>query len=344
MGASGSMVANRDRNIEMNIADEAKSGTSRINHHGTQSTGAIFSSLKPRQRHLDGTVHQSVSLKSSGSFDPSSASVVVPSEAIDRVRKEYETLKCTKEQEIQALQKKEQKLETENNRLRAELQALNKQCQKLRLERDSAVESSQETTERAIALEQDREKIQRQFKIFRETKESEIQALLQAKRQLESKLHTIEAHGVATMDDHNYNSSSLHNTSMTSDILVPGKTWWAPAPEGDTNSLIGCNITQSNYAASVHDMNEMSHDQPNLPGFPQKDAWMTSSNMASLDPLSNNLPISYATHSYGHYMLKCYISATPDQVEVVKNLISHPSIQKLSCRCLKEGYNLSLVQ
>uniref|UniRef100_H2YTG1 Nephrocystin-3 n=1 Tax=Ciona savignyi TaxID=51511 RepID=H2YTG1_CIOSA len=253
----------------------------------------------------------------------------------DRVRKEYETLKCTKEQEIQALQKKEQKLETENNRLRAELQALNKQCQKLRLERDSAVESSQETTERAIALEQDREKIQRQFKIFRETKESEIQALLQAKRQLESKLHTIEAHGVATMDDHNYNSSSLHNTSMTN-ILVPGKTWWAPAPEGDTNSLIGCNITQSNYAASVHDMNEMSHDQPvvGLCGF----VWGLC-----VFRLVGKIALDFRDLLVFTARL-CYISATPDQVEVVKNLISHPSIQKLSCRCLKEGYNLSLVQ
>uniref|UniRef100_H2YTG2 Nephrocystin-3 n=1 Tax=Ciona savignyi TaxID=51511 RepID=H2YTG2_CIOSA len=251
----------------------------------------------------------------------------------DRVRKEYETLKCTKEQEIQALQKKEQKLETENNRLRAELQALNKQCQKLRLERDSAVESSQETTERAIALEQDREKIQRQFKIFRETKESEIQALLQAKRQLESKLHTIEAHGVATMDDHNYNSSSLHNTSMTSGgwcVIVCGVV------QGDTNSLIGCNITQSNYAASVHDMNEMSHDQPvvGLCGF----VWGLC-----VFRLVGKIALDFRDLLVFTARL-CYISATPDQVEVVKNLISHPSIQKLSCRCLKEGYNLSLVQ
>nr|NP_001071784.1 transcription factor protein [Ciona intestinalis]BAE06602.1 transcription factor protein [Ciona intestinalis] len=334
MGASGSMVGNRDRNIEMNIADEAKSGNTRaMKRHSSQpSGGAIFSSLKPRTRLHEGSIHQSASLKSSGSFDPSSASIIIPSEAVERVRKEYETLKCTKEQEIQALHTKAQKFETENHKLRAEVQALNKQYQKLRLERDAAVENSQETTERAIALEQDREKIQRQFKIFRETKESEIQALLQAKRQLESKFHTMEAHGVATIDDHNYATTSINANAGSGNNDTPGKTWWAPPPDGDAHSLFGHNPNlQTSYSTSLQ---EEEH-QVNIPGFPHRDAW----SVGTL-PSSNILPISYNTQSYGRSLLKCYISCTPDEISLVKNLLSHPTILDLQSHCLKEGYCL----
>ena len=67
--------------------------------------------------------------------------------------------------EISNIQKKEQKLETENRRLRTELQALQMHCKKLQQERDGALEAEHQALVRAAAFESDRDKIQRQFKV-----------------------------------------------------------------------------------------------------------------------------------------------------------------------------------
>ena len=97
--------------------------------------------------------------------------------------------------------------------------------ERLRESRDAAVEGEKQALTRASAFEADRDKIQRQFKvsisesndilaiifamltcsllyfsikIFRETKESELQNLLRAKRELEAKL---TKHGHSFQDD-----------------------------------------------------------------------------------------------------------------------------------------------
>ncbi|ESO06604.1 hypothetical protein HELRODRAFT_137345, partial [Helobdella robusta] len=85
------------------------------------------------------------------------------------------------------------KLETENKKLKTELQALQKTCKKLRDERDFAMDGEQRARMRASAIENDRDKIQRQFKIFRETKENELQSLLKTKRNLEGRLMKLES-------------------------------------------------------------------------------------------------------------------------------------------------------
>ncbi|XP_015423557.1 PREDICTED: nephrocystin-3 [Myotis davidii] len=96
--------------------------------------------------------------------------------------------------------RREAKLDTENKRLRAELQALQKTYQKILREKESALEAKYQAMERAATFEHDRDKVKRQFKIFRETKENEIQDLLRAKRELESKLQRLQAQGIQVFD------------------------------------------------------------------------------------------------------------------------------------------------
>uniref|UniRef100_A0A8C6RX32 Nephrocystin-3 alpha-beta domain-containing protein n=1 Tax=Nannospalax galili TaxID=1026970 RepID=A0A8C6RX32_NANGA len=61
-------------------------------------------------------------------------------------------------------------------------------------------EAKYQAMERAATFEHDRDRVKRQFKIFRETKENEIQDLLRAKRELESKLQRLQAQGIQVFD------------------------------------------------------------------------------------------------------------------------------------------------
>ncbi|KAL7976774.1 hypothetical protein Chor_008723 [Crotalus horridus] len=118
----------------------------------------------------------------------------------ERLKKEYEIFRISKNNEVAAMMKKETKLDKENKRLRAELQALQKTYQKILREKESAVEAKYQAMERAATFEHDRDKVRRQFKIFRETKENEIQDLLRAKRELEAKLQRLQAQGIQIFD------------------------------------------------------------------------------------------------------------------------------------------------
>lgn len=86
---------------------------------------------------------------------------------VERIRKDFEMYRLNKDNEITNMQKKEKKLETENKRLRAELVALQKTCTRMRSERNASLEAEQEALARASAFESDRDKVQRQFKVFK---------------------------------------------------------------------------------------------------------------------------------------------------------------------------------
>ncbi|XP_077772509.1 nephrocystin-3 [Podarcis muralis] len=118
----------------------------------------------------------------------------------ERLKKEYEIFRISKNNEVASMMKKENKLDKENKRLRAELQALQKTYQKILREKESALEAKYQAMERAATFEHDRDKVKRQFKIFRETKENEIQDLLRAKRDLEAKLQRLQAQGIQVFD------------------------------------------------------------------------------------------------------------------------------------------------
>ncbi|XP_028345556.1 nephrocystin-3 isoform X7 [Physeter macrocephalus] len=80
------------------------------------------------------------------------------------------------------------------------VEALQKTYQKILREKESALEAKYQAMERAATFEHDRDKVKRQFKIFRETKENEIQDLLRAKRELESKLQRLQVQGIHVFD------------------------------------------------------------------------------------------------------------------------------------------------
>ncbi|RXM28425.1 Nephrocystin-3 [Acipenser ruthenus] len=132
----------------------------------------------------------------------------------DRLKKDYDIFRVSKNNEIASMQKKEAKLDKENKRLRAELQALQKTYQKILREKESALEAKYQAMERAATFEHDRDRVKRQFKIFRETKEKEIQDLLRAKRDLETKLQRLQAQGIQVYDPADSDSDD-NRTDMT---------------------------------------------------------------------------------------------------------------------------------
>lgn len=169
--------------------------------------------VKPKARLLRSSLRRGprvigASFKSTGSVDLEYAA------EYERLRKEYEIFRVSKNNEIASMQKKEAKLDEENKRLRAELQALQKTYQKILREKESALEAKYQAMERAATFEHDRDKVKRQFKIFRETKEKEIQDLLRAKRDLEAKLQQLQAQGIQIYDP-NDSDSDDNQTTLT---------------------------------------------------------------------------------------------------------------------------------
>uniref|UniRef100_A0A3Q3VSZ2 Nephrocystin-3 n=1 Tax=Mola mola TaxID=94237 RepID=A0A3Q3VSZ2_MOLML len=169
--------------------------------------------VKPKARLLRSSFRRGprvigASFKSTGSVDLEYAA------EYERLRKEYEIFRVSKNNEISSMQKKEAKLDEENKRLRAELQALQKTYQKILREKESALEAKYQAMERAATFEHDRDKVKRQFKIFRETKEKEIQDLLRAKRELEAKMQQLQAQGIQVYDP-NDSDSDDNNTTVT---------------------------------------------------------------------------------------------------------------------------------
>uniref|UniRef100_A0A4W6CXJ0 Nephrocystin-3 n=1 Tax=Lates calcarifer TaxID=8187 RepID=A0A4W6CXJ0_LATCA len=169
--------------------------------------------VKPKARLLRSSFRRTprvigASFKSTGSVDLEYAA------EYERLRKEYEIFRVSKNNEISSMQKKEAKLDEENKRLRAELQALQKTYQKILREKESALEAKYQAMERAATFEHDRDKVKRQFKIFRETKEKEIQDLLRAKRDLEAKLQQLQAQGIQVYDPNDSDSDDNQTTPI----------------------------------------------------------------------------------------------------------------------------------
>ncbi|KAM8967655.1 nephrocystin-3 [Pelodytes ibericus] len=189
--------------------------------------------VKPKARLLRSSFRRGprvigASFKSTGSVDLEYAA------EYERLKKEYEIFRVSKNNEIASMQKKEVKLHEENKRLRAELQALQKTYQKILREKESAVEAKYQAMERTATFEHDRDKVKRQFKIFRETKEKEIQDLLRAKRDLEAKLQRFQAQGIQ-MFDPGESDSDDNDTEVT----VPGTQcdYWTNGALGSEPSM-----------------------------------------------------------------------------------------------------------
>uniref|UniRef100_A0A672PB16 Nephrocystin-3 n=1 Tax=Sinocyclocheilus grahami TaxID=75366 RepID=A0A672PB16_SINGR len=113
-------------------------------------------------------------------------------------------------------------------------QALQKTYQKILREKESALEAKYQAMERAATFEHDRDKVKRQFKIFRETKEKEIQDLLRAKRDLESKLQQLQAQGIQIYDPADSDSDDNGTTVTTAGTQCE---YWSGGVLGSEPSL-----------------------------------------------------------------------------------------------------------
>ena len=120
--------------------------------------------VRPRGRLGLGSV-SSFGRKSKGGSLRNALSFDFDHPEMDKVKREFEMYKMQKESEIANLEKKEQKLDMENKRMRTELQTLQQRVFKLRSERDSAKEAEQQAMARSATFENERDKVQRQFKV-----------------------------------------------------------------------------------------------------------------------------------------------------------------------------------
>ncbi|XP_012883490.1 PREDICTED: nephrocystin-3 [Dipodomys ordii] len=244
---------------------------------------------------------------------------------LERLRKEYEIFRVSKGQEVLSLGRREAQLDSENRRLRAELQALQKTYQKILREKESALEAKYQAMERAATFEQDRDKVKRQFKIFRETKENEIQDLLRAKRELESKLQRLQAQGIQVFDP----GESDSDDSCT-DVTAAGTQCedWAGGALGSEPSLGSMVQLQQSFRGP-----EFAHSSIDVEGpFANinRDDWNAAvAGLLQVTPLLLNCLWSNS--------VRCYLLYT-DETQPEVDLFLQDYAPKLKRMCETLGY------
>ncbi|XP_060562366.1 nephrocystin-3-like [Ruditapes philippinarum] len=276
--------------------------------------------MKPRGK-LGNKITNSVLRKPKGGSLRSALSIDLENPEVERIRREYEIYRLNTENEIQNTSREKTKLETDNKRLRAELTVLQRTCNNMRQERDAAYEEKLQALARAAAFEHDRDKVQRVFKIFRETKESEIQNLLRAKRELENKLSKV-AHGYLPEDTDTTSRTGIDSNSSPGD-------WWtnveSESSMGSTVQLHQSTLRGPEFASSM-----MEFDGPftNV----NKEDW--SSALATLNQIVPIIPEQSLSCS-----LRLYISAPKDAQSEV-DMFMKEYRPRLSSLCNKEGRSL----
>ncbi|XP_060036243.1 nephrocystin-3 isoform X2 [Erinaceus europaeus] len=243
----------------------------------------------------------------------------------ERLKKEYEIFRVSKHQELLAMGRREAKLDTENKRLRAELQALQKTYQKILREKESAVEAKYQAMERAATFEHDRDKVKRQFKIFRETKENEIQDLLRAKRDLESKLQRLQVQGIQVFDPGDSDSDDNRT-----DVTAAGTQceYWSGGALGSEPS-IGSMIQLQQSCRGP----EFAHSSIDVEGpfaNVNRDDWdVAVASLLQITPLFS--------HSLWSNTVRCYLIHT-DETQPEMDLFLKDYSPKLKRMCETMGY------
>ncbi|KAJ8320207.1 hypothetical protein KUTeg_001794 [Tegillarca granosa] len=258
------------------------------------------------------------SRKPKGGSLRSALSVDLENPEVERIRRDFEMYRLNKENDITNMQKKEQKLETENKRLRAELFLLQKTCNNFRTEKDHALEAEKQALARAAAFEQDRDKVQRQFKIFRETKENEIQNLLKAKRELENRLTKISQ---GYVPDHTEYMDTTSRSAFEN----------GPESEPSLGSTIQLHQTTIRGPEFAHSMMETEGPFTNV----NKEDW--SSVMANLTQFLPTIP----EHALS-CVLRIYISA-PKDMHTEVDILHKEYAAKLRSLCEGKGRGLTIV-
>ncbi|CAM9343208.1 unnamed protein product, partial [Lampetra fluviatilis] len=258
---------------------------------------------------------------------------------LERLRKEYEIFRVTKSNEVADMKRKEEKLDSENKRLRAELQALQKSCQKLRVEKEAALEGRDQAMERAASFQQDRDKVQRQFKIFREAKEKEVQDLLRAKRDLEGRLQRLQASigvgGAGSAAPACEGGDSDGDETRTD---VAGEINYG---EIDTRSAVmGSHPSMGSMVLLANSMRgpELAHSLVDLEGTftsVNRDDWNSALSGLLHGPSSG----SHAPHNN---TLRCYIMSCPDTQQHADLFVAR-AVPELQSACEARGHFLVAV-
>ncbi|XP_076448503.1 nephrocystin-3-like isoform X2 [Babylonia areolata] len=316
MGAGGSFMRSHD---DDDILGSDLDGTG----HGVIKRIPI--EMKPRGK-LGLRSVGSLGRKPKGGSLRSALSVDLENPEVERIKKDFEMYRLNKENDIANMQKKEQKLETENKRLRAELLALQKTCTRMRAERDAALEAEQEAVARAAAFESDRDKVQRQFKLFRETKEGEIQNLLRTKREAENRLSKL-MHGLAEDID----------TASRSGLVDLGNAnpgdWWT-ALESEPSLGSSAQLHQPAFLRGPEFVSTLMEMEGPFTNVTKEDWCVALANMVHIIP---SIP-EYAISS----TLRIYISATKDLAAEV-DLLVKDYLLKLRSLCCNEGRDLVVI-
>ncbi|XP_069769631.1 nephrocystin-3 isoform X2 [Narcine bancroftii] len=266
-----------------------------------------------------------------GSSFKSTASVDLEYAAeYERLKKEYEIFRVSKNNEISSMQKRETKLDKENKRLRAELQALQKTYQKILREKETALEAKYQAMERAATFEHDRDKVKRQFKIFRETKEKEIQDLLRAKRELEAKFQRLQAQGIQVFDPADSDSDDNHT-----DVTATGTQceYWSGGVLGSEPSMGSMIQLQQTFRGPEFAQSSIDVEGPfaNV----NRDDWDAA--VTSLLQVTPFLPRTLWSNT-----VRCYLMNTADtQLEV--DIFLHEYMPKLQTICENLGHFFLIV-
>ncbi|KAG7525130.1 nephrocystin-3 isoform X1 [Solea senegalensis] len=282
--------------------------------------------VKPKARLLRSSFRRGprvigASFKSTGSVDLEYAA------EYERLRKEYEIFRVSKNNEISSMQKKEAKLDEENKRLRAELQALQKTYQKILREKESALEAKYQAMERAATFEHDRDKVKRQFKIFRETKEKEIQDLLRAKRDLEAKLQQLQAQGIQVYDPHDSDSDDNQTTVTAAGTQCD---YWTGGALGSEPSMGSMMQLQQTFRGPefAHSLIDVEGPFANV----SRDDWDAA--VATLLQVSPHVPQALWSNT-----VRCYLIFTQEtKAELDIFIKKHSSVLRKMCEGLGHFY------
>ncbi|KAM3593907.1 uncharacterized protein V6R79_025211 [Siganus canaliculatus] len=282
--------------------------------------------VKPKARLLRSSFRRGprvigASFKSTGSVDLEYAA------EYERLRKEYEIFRVSKNNEISSMQKKEAKLDEENKRLRAELQALQKTYQKILREKESALEAKYQAMERAATFEHDRDKVKRQFKIFRETKEKEIQDLLRAKRDLETKMQQLQAQGIQVYDPNDSDSDDNQTTVTAAGTQCE---YWSGGVLGSEPSMGSMMQLQQTFRGPefAHSLIDVEGPFANV----SRDDWDAA--VASLLQVSPHVPQALWSNT-----VRCYLISTQEtKAELDIFMRKHSPMLRRLCESLGHFY------
>ncbi|NXS07020.1 NPHP3 protein, partial [Neodrepanis coruscans] len=291
--------------------------------------------VKPKARLLRGSLRRVGGSRPGGLIGASFKSTASVQELecvaeYERLRKEYEIFRVSKNNEVASMVKKEAKLDRENKRLRAELQALQKTYQKILREKESALEAKYQAMERAATFEHDRDKVKRQFKIFRETKENEIQDLLRAKRELEAKLQRLQAQGIQVFDPEESDSDD-----NCTDVTATGaqSEYWNGGALGSEPSMGSMMQLQQSFRGP-----EFAHSSIDVEGpFANinRDDWDAAvASLLQVTPLFS--------HSLWSNTVRCYIISTDETQPELDTFIRNysPKLQRI---CETMGYFFQVI-